>query len=146
MYVQQRSTSRFSLPCALKKVFYDETIKVLTASFSDLNLASGATNQYAVTLYNDWARKNPIGTANYVCTNTNVMFETFCLGQMSFDGVGTLHIQGLVSATSSNSTLVPIIGGTGAYVGARGQAVGLKQEGLGGIKTTATFLVTNTTI
>jgi hypothetical protein len=131
-------------PCFItrRQVYFDDTIKVLAGSISELKLGAGEDNSYDFTLYKEWTRKSVIGSATYKCTNTNTMYEAFCNGQLTFGAsVDAIQVQGIVNANSDDCQILAVIGGTGKYLGARGQAIGVKQAAQGGIKNRATFTV-----
>jgi hypothetical protein len=125
------------------QTYFDDIFKVLAGSVAELKLGPGEDNSYDFTLYKEWTRKTTIGASTYKCTNTKTMYEAFCNGQVSLtaDSGGTIQLQGLVSVNSEDDQVLAIIGGTGKYIGARGQVVGVKQTAQGGIKHSATFSV-----
>jgi hypothetical protein len=140
LYLCMHATESCFVMC--RQVYFDDTFKILAGSISELKLGAGEDNSYGFTLYQEWTRKSVIGAATYKCTNTKTMYEAFCNGQLTFGAsVDAVQVQGIVNANSESSQVLAVIGGTGKYLGARGQAIGVKQTAQGGIKNRATFTV-----
>jgi hypothetical protein len=134
------STKPDVAPTLIRKNYYDDTVAIMKPLIMDgvYNLASGATNTYECTIYQDANRTQAVGTGTYVCTNT-VAPKAICHGILGFND-SSLSVHGLVDISSTSSIAFASVGGTGSFMGANGEMEGSLGREVG-LDMVATFIV-----
>jgi hypothetical protein len=134
------STKPEVAPTLISKNYYDDTIAIMKPLVINgiYNLASGATNTYQCTVFQEANRTQAVGTATYACTNT-VTPKAICQGILNFNA-SSLSVHGIVDISSTSSVAFAIVGGTGLFMGANGEIKG-SLGGEVGLDMVATFNV-----
>jgi hypothetical protein len=88
---------------------------------------AGDVAVYALRLYSDAAAKRPVGSAVYTCF-FNYDRHALCQSYYKFKAGGTIVGSGPVDFKISSFTIV-VSGGTGRYLGARGEASAIAARG-----------------